>query len=56
MVVEDFAQLERRAEEIDEAIVNATCSVDDGDVIEVRQETPPPLFFRHLPIYFYLLL
>ena len=45
LAVEDLEQLKKRAEEINEAIVNATCSVDDGDVIEVRQETPPPLFF-----------
>ena len=45
LAVEDLEQLKKRAEEINEAIANATCSVDDGDIEEVRQETPPPLFF-----------
>ena len=30
LALEDFSQLERRAEEIDEAIVNATCTIMDG--------------------------
>ena len=40
LVVEDFDELKRRAEDIDEAIVNATCSVDDGDLLEVSQSLP----------------
>ena len=41
--MEDFAQLERRAGEINEAIVNATCSLDngDGDPAEEVIQTPP---------------
>ena len=41
MAVHDFARLERRSDEIDDAILNATCSVD-GDCKGVRQ-TPPLL-------------
>ena len=37
LVVEDFAQLKRRADEITEAIINITCSYDKGQVREVRQ-------------------
>ena len=35
MAVHDFARLERRSDEIDDAILNATCSVD-GDCKGVR--------------------
>ena len=31
VAVHDYADLKRRADEIDEAIINATCSADDGD-------------------------
>ena len=36
LVVEDFDELKRRAEDIDEAIVNATCSLN-GWLLEVSQ-------------------
>ena len=46
MAVEEFDQLERRADEINEENINLTCSVDKGygDYKEVRQapsQTPP---------------
>ena len=37
LVVEDCAQLKRRADEITEAIINITCSYDNGQVREVSQ-------------------
>ena len=37
MAVHDFAQLERRSDEIDDAILNATCSVDGDEFKGVRQ-------------------
>ena len=46
LAVEDLERLKKRAEEINTAFINATCSVDDGDV-EVRQETPPLLSRSH---------
>ena len=36
LALEDFAQLARRAEEINGAIINTTCSINDGHK-EVRQ-------------------
>ena len=35
LALEDFAQLERRAEQINEVIINTTCSINDEDK-EVR--------------------
>ena len=37
LVVEDAAQLERRKEEINDAIVNSTCNFADGWYSEVGQ-------------------
>ena len=49
LVVEDFTQLERRAEEIDEAVIDATCTVEDiGE--EVRHAPHPFLSTGHAPI------
>ena len=45
LVLEDFDQLERRADEIKEENVNSTCSINDGRVKEVRQ-APLPLLPR----------
>ena len=39
MAVNDFARLERRSDEIDDAILNATCSVD-GDKFKGVRQTP----------------
>ena len=53
LVVEDAAQLERRKEEINDAIINSTCSFADGCYTEVGQ-VPLPLLPR-LPRRFGLL-
>ena len=37
MAVNYFARLERRSDEIDDAILNATCSVDGDEFKGVRQ-------------------
>ena len=50
LTVEDFAQLERRAEEITEEIIDATCTVDDGDAKEVRHAPLPLLSPGHAPV------
>ena len=41
LVVEEFDQLERRAGEINEENINATCSANDGVWKEVRQASLP---------------
>ena len=45
LTVEDFHQLERRADEINEENINDTCTLD-GNLKEVRQTIPPKLFPR----------
>ena len=40
LAVEDLDQLKKRVDEINAEIVNATCSVDDGDLLEVSQSLP----------------
>ena len=41
LAVEDFDQLERRADEINEENIKATCTADDGFFKEVRQAPLP---------------
>ena len=41
LACEDYNQLERRAAEINEENINATCSLDDGWLKEVRQASLP---------------
>ena len=41
LAVEDYNQLERRAAEINEENINATCTVNDGRFKEVRQASLP---------------
>ena len=38
LALEDFSQLEGRAEEIDEAIVNATCTIMDGYYMYTKRQ------------------
>ena len=40
LAVEDLDQLKKRVDEINAEIVNTTCSVDDGDLLEVSQSLP----------------
>ena len=49
LVVEDAAQLERRKEEINDAIVNSTCNFADGwysEVGQVKSGPPTHLLFQ----------
>ena len=45
LVLEDFDELKRRADDIDEAIVNATCSVDGGEFAYKEVSQVPLSFF-----------
>ena len=53
LVVEDLNQLERRADEMDEAVFDATCSVDVDEFkgVSVVLPHPPSLFLRSRPCF-----